>query len=74
MAASFTGIAFQLGWVVSPNVSGWFQVTFGETGFVPVFSTTSVLYVIAIIVTWTFFRNVEKSAEPDTASTTAGDA
>lgn len=57
LAASLNGIAFQFGWVLSPQLSGWFQT---EYGFVPVFATTSILYVIGIAITWTFFRGAEQ--------------
>lgn len=52
LAMSLNGIAFQFGWVLSPQLSGWFQAT---VGFVPVFLTTAALYVVAIGVTWIFF-------------------
>jgi MFS family permease len=57
LAASLAGIAVQFGWVLSPQLSGWFQTNYG---FVPVFLTTSVLYVIGIAVTWAFFHNAER--------------
>ncbi len=62
LATSLQGIAFQFGWVVSPYASGWFQTTYGERGFVPVFLSTSVLYVVGIAVTWFFFHDAEKKA------------
>jgi MFS family permease len=76
LAASFTSISFQLGWVFSPNLSGWFQATYGELGFVPVFLTTSVFYIVSIIMTWAFFRNAEKLARAtiQAASSTAGES
>ncbi len=76
LAASFTGIAFQLGWVLSPNLSGWFQATYGALGFVRVFASTSALYIIAIAATWALFRRTESPAEPDirAAASLAGDS
>ncbi len=59
LASSLNSIAFQFGWVLSPQLSGWFQARYG---FVPVFATTSVLYIFGIVVTWAFFRHSEKSA------------
>lgn len=59
LATSLNNIAFQFGWVLSPQLSGWFQTRYG---FVPVFATTSILYVFGIAVTWLFFRNAEEQA------------
>ena len=55
LAAGLNLVAFQFGWAASPYLSGWFQVTYGDFGFVPVFLTTSALYIVAIVVTWVFF-------------------
>lgn len=52
LAASLTSIAFQFGWVASPQLSGWFQANYS---FVPVFFTTAGLYTVGIITTWVFF-------------------
>lgn len=60
LAASLNNIAFQFGWVLSPQISGYFQT---HQGWVPVFVWTTVLYVIGIAVTWIFFRDAE-AAEP----------
>ena len=57
LAASLNGIAFQFGWVLSPQLSGWFQTNYG---FVPVFATTAVLYIIGISITWAFFHDAER--------------
>lgn len=54
LAASLNNIAFQFGWVLSPQISGYFQT---HQGWVPVFIWTSVLYVIGIVVTWVFFHD-----------------
>jgi len=67
LAMSLNGIAFQFGWVLSPQLSGYFQAT---VGFVPVFLTTAILYVVAIAVTWVFFgrmpgETVELASEKD---------
>ena len=52
LAASLTSIAFQFGWVASPQLSGWFQANYS---FVPVFFTTAGLYTVGIVTTWVFF-------------------
>ncbi len=57
LATSLNNIAFQFGWVLSPQVSGWMQMRYG---FVPVFLSTSVLYIIGITITWVFFRGQEQ--------------
>ena len=61
LSASLNGLAFQFGWVLSPQLSGWFQANYG---FVPVFLTTATLYVIGIAITWAFFHNTEKTGTP----------
>lgn len=60
LATSLNSLSFQFGWVFSPYLSGWFQVEYGEFGFVPVFLTTSALYIVGITVTWIFFRDAAK--------------
>lgn len=56
LATSLNSIAFQFGWVLSPQLSGWLQANYS---FVPVFLTTSTLYVIGISITWIFFHNAD---------------
>lgn len=68
LAASLNNIAFQFGWVLSPQLSGYFQT---HQGWVPVFMTTSILYVIGIAVTWVFFHDVtERPLQPEAAGKT----
>src|SRR5574341_1788520 len=55
LAASLNSLAFTFGWAVSPYISGWLQVTYGDLGFVPIFFTTAVLYTLGIAVLWAFF-------------------
>lgn len=62
LAAGLNSVSFQFGWAFSPYLSGWFQTTYGEFGFVPVFLTTSLLYIVGIVVTWAFFRHAERPA------------
>lgn len=57
LAASLNSIAFQFGWVLSPQLSGWLQIRYG---FTPVFLITSILYIIGIAITWAFFHNQER--------------
>lgn len=49
LSVSFLSIAFQLGWFVMPQISGWLQVSWAPFGFVPVFGGMIVMYVIAIL-------------------------
>ncbi len=75
LAAGLNSVSFQFGWAFSPYLSGWFQTTYGEFGFVPVFLTTSFLYMVAIAVTWAFFHHAEgppvsaRSSEAKTVTT-----
>jgi MFS family permease len=64
LAMSLNGIAFQFGWVLSPQLSGYFQAT---VGFVPVFLTTATLYIVAIVVTWAFFGSRRNQATDESA-------
>ncbi len=50
--------AWQLGWTVGPYISGVVQETHG---FDPLFITTAIMYGIAVLLIWIFFRNSEKS-------------
>jgi MFS family permease len=50
--ASLTSMAWSFGWVVSPAVSGAWQVKYG---FGPPFLGTIILYTIAIVLYWAFF-------------------
>ena len=60
LSMSLNSIAFQFGWVLSPQLSGYFQAT---VGFVPVFLITATLYIVAIAVTWAFFGRESESAQ-----------
>lgn len=62
LAASLNNVAFQFGWVLSPQISGYFQT---HQGWVPVFVWTTVLYVIGIVVTWAFFRDAVDTVPQD---------
>ncbi len=62
LASALNSLSFQFGWVVSPSISGWFQATYGEFGFVPVFASVSILYAVAIVTEWIFFGRVARDA------------
>ena len=69
LAISVNRVTDQVGRALSPILSGWFQATYGEYGFVPVFSSTSALYVVGIALLWAFFvrsgaRMAAKRVEP----------
>ncbi len=55
--SSILNIAWQIGWSVGPYVSGLVQVRYG---FTPLFLATTVLYLIAITLTWALFHKSEK--------------
>jgi predicted MFS family arabinose efflux permease len=46
-------LAWSVGWAVGPYISGVIQESFG---FTPLFIWTGVLYSLAILLTWLFFR------------------
>ncbi len=54
---SVLNLSWNVGWAVGPYVSGVVQERYG---FTPLFITTSVLYALAIVLAWTFFKNAEK--------------
>ena len=54
--SSVMNVAWQVGWSVGPYISGVVQQRYG---FSPLFIATTVLYLIAIGVTWIFFRDME---------------
>ena len=49
--------AWQLGWTIGPYISGLVQESYG---FDPLFITTAIMYGIAILLIWLFFRKSEK--------------
>ncbi|MCA9968829.1 MAG: MFS transporter [Anaerolineales bacterium] len=61
LAMSLNSLSFQFGWFVMPQVSGWLQVRYGASGFVPIFFSVAFFYVTAVIMEWLFFyrRRVE---------------
>ncbi|MCJ7432061.1 MAG: MFS transporter [Anaerolineales bacterium] len=56
MVNSVLNISWSLGWAVGPYISGLVQVAYG---FTPLFITTGVLYLTAIIMTWVLFHKMD---------------
>ena len=56
LAMSLSSLAFQFGWFIMPQVSGWLQVRFDAFGFVPIFGMVAVFYVTATVLEWHLFR------------------
>jgi MFS family permease len=56
MVNSVLNISWSLGWAVGPYLSGLVQVAYG---FTPLFITTAVLYLTAIITMWILFHKVD---------------
>jgi MFS family permease len=56
LAMSLNSLSFQFGWFVMPQVSGWLQVRFGETGFVPIFGMVAIFYITATVIEIVLFR------------------
>ena len=57
-------LSWQIGWALTPLVSGVVQERYG---FTPIFLTTGLLYAIGIGLTWVFFKNTERKS-PTAAS------
>ena len=57
LAISLNIICFQFGWFVMPQISGHLQVQFGEFGFVPIFIFVSIMYSLAALAEYIFFRD-----------------
>lgn len=58
---SFLNLSWNVGWAVGPYVSGVVQQRYG---FTPLFISTALLYAVAIVFTWVFFRNSEREPAP----------
>jgi MFS family permease len=54
---SILNIAWQIGWSVGPYLSGVVQEQYG---FTPLFISTTLLYLIAIAITWKYFHKAEQ--------------
>lgn len=57
---SIQNIAWSLGWAIGPFLSGIVQERYG---FTPLFITTSILYALAIGLTWLMFRGHEQALQ-----------
>lgn len=55
---SILNLSWNIGWSVGPYVSGVVQENYG---FAPLFITTALLYGIAVVLTWVFFKDVERA-------------
>jgi predicted MFS family arabinose efflux permease len=53
---SILNLAWNVGWAIGPYVSGVVQQHYG---FTPLFVATSILYALAILLTWSFFKDTE---------------
>jgi len=61
--ASLVSMSWNFGWAFSPTISGWLQVRYG---FHPPFIGTITLYMISVILYWTFFWRPNQTAKsPD---------
>jgi MFS family permease len=58
---SILTLAWNIGWAVGPYVSGVVQDRYG---FAPLFIATGVLYAVAIVLTWGFFKDSENVPLP----------
>ncbi len=58
--ASLTSMAWNVGWSFSPMISGYLQLNYG---FGPPFLGTIALYIVAIIMYWTFFWRGQSAGE-----------
>lgn len=54
---SVLNLAWNIGWSVGPFISGVVQDRYG---FPPLFITTAILYFLAILISWAFFKNMDK--------------
>lgn len=69
--ASLQMLTWQAGWAVGPYISGIVQE---RAGFNPLFITTSVLYVVAISLTWIWFHGHERRTTPAAAPAVQAEA
>ncbi len=69
-ANSVFNLAWTSGWAVGPYISGIVQQRYG---FQPLFITTTILYALAIALTWQFFYKMEKRITPEVAVPVVGE-
>ncbi len=58
---SLLNLSWNIGWAVGPYISGVVQERYG---FGPLFITTAILYGIAVVMTWGYFRNMDQLPLP----------
>ncbi len=68
---SCLNLSWNIGWAVGPYVSGVVQQYYG---FAPLFIATAILYGLAILFTWAFFRRSEEEAARQQAILRAAEA
>jgi MFS family permease len=61
LVSSALYLTYEVGWAFGPYLSGFVQERWG---FSPLFVSTTVVYALAVAVTWTFFSRVEKAGTP----------
>lgn len=69
-ANSVFNLAWTSGWAIGPYISGIIQQRYG---FQPLFITTTILYALAISLTWLFFYKMEKQITLDAVLPVAGE-
>lgn len=69
-ANSVFNLAWTSGWAVGPYISGIVQQQYG---YQPLFITTTILYALAISLTWLFFYKMEKQMTPEAAVPVIGE-
>ncbi len=73
LAVSLSGLVFQVGWFVMPQVSGSLQVTYGPSGFAFIFAGVTGFYITAIAVEYLFFGRNSQFAKEAAAAGQATD-
>ena len=69
-ANSVFNLAWTSGWAIGPYISGIVQQRYG---FQPLFITTTILYALAISLTWLFFYKMEQQITPEAALPAVGE-
>jgi MFS family permease len=59
--SSFQNLLWTAGWFCGPYISGLVQERYG---FSPLFISTCIIYAVAVLLTWVFFRDSEKQIIP----------
>ena len=61
---SLLTLGWQIGWSLMPTVSGFIQARFG---FTLIFILTGLLYLLATLLIWIFFKDKEETAHHNVA-------